>query len=68
VFLNDTLVAPIDDQLHGNQIAGNVTTRSVWLPPGRWHDAWSGQVTTVSGCGTSVNVTQPYERVFQRFL
>ena len=43
VFLNDTLVAPIDDQTNGNGIRGNVTTRAVWVPPGTWIDAWTGQ-------------------------
>ena len=63
VFLNDTLVAPIDDQLQGTKLADNVTTRSVWLPPGTWTDAWTGQQTTVHSCGTSLNVTVPYERI-----
>lgn len=63
VFLNDTLVAPIDDQLHGAKLAGNVTTRSVWLPPGQWENAWTGASVTASGCGTSVNVTVPYEQI-----
>ena len=39
IFLNDTFVAPIDDQIEGNAVRGNVTTRSVWMPPGEWYDA-----------------------------
>jgi len=54
LFLNDTLVAPIFDS------STNQTTRSVWIPPGTWHDAWNGSV--VVGPAT-LSVTQPYERV-----
>ena len=63
VFLNDTLVAPIDDQLHGTELAGNVTTRTVWLPPGQWENAWTGATVTANGCETSVNVSVPYEQI-----
>ena len=54
LFINDTLVAPIWDSTN------NVTSRYVWIPPGTWQDAWSGD--TVSG-PTNISVSQPYERV-----
>merc|ERR1719445_1162101 len=38
IFLEDVLVAPIYDT---NK---NVTSRSVWIPPGTWIDAWSGNL------------------------
>lgn len=40
IFINDTLVAPIYDS------TSNVTTRSVWVPPGDWADAWTGEMVT----------------------
>lgn len=54
LFLNDTLVAPIWDSLL------NVTSRTVWIPPGQWQDAWSGAV--VAGPQT-LTTAQPYERI-----
>ena len=54
VFLNDTLVAPIWDS------KVNATSRSVWIPPGEWYDAWNG--SAVRGPAT-LTVTQPYERI-----
>jgi len=53
LWLNDTLVAPIFDSSH------NETSRTVWIPPGDWHDFWTGAI--VSGPKT-VTATQPYER------
>lgn len=59
VFLNDTLVAPIwnDDRNHDGV---NASTRTVWIPPGQWTDAWSGK--SVSG-PKNVTVSQPVERI-----
>ena len=54
LFLNETLVAPIYDSTH------NLTTRPVWIPPGRWADAWNGSLVTGPA---SLSVTLPYERV-----
>ena len=48
------LVAPIYDTKQ------NLTTRSVWIPPGKWQDAWNG--STVTGPAT-LSVTLPFERV-----
>ena len=53
IFLNDTLVAPIYDS------TDNVTTRDVWVPPGKWMDVWNGSV--VEGPAT-LSVSLPYER------
>ena len=54
IHLRDTLVAPIWDS------TANSTSRSVWVPPGEWQDAWDGKVVV----GPSVIVaTQPYERL-----
>lgn len=53
IFLEDTLVAPIWET------AQNSTTRSVWVPPGDWEDAWDG--STVTGPKT-IDATQPYEK------
>jgi len=55
--LNDTLVAPIWDDHRGN--GSNSSTRSVWVPPGSWMDAWSGAI--IKGPKT-ISVTQPYEQ------
>ena len=63
VFLNDTLVAPIDDNLPGNKMGTNITTRSVWIPPGTWTDAWTGDTITATDCNKMVTVTVPYERM-----
>jgi len=54
IHLNDTLVAPIWDSTN------NMTTRSVWIPPGDWQDAWDGSVVT--GPQTTT-VTKPYEQI-----
>jgi hypothetical protein len=54
LHLNDTLVAPIWDS------SQSATTRSVWIPPGQWQDAWDG--SQVTGPKT-MSVTQPYERI-----
>jgi hypothetical protein len=53
IFLNDTLVAPIFDG------KDNITNRTVWIPPGRWQDVWSG--ATVVGPKVVLAV-QPWER------
>lgn len=53
VFLEDILVAPILNS------TTNLTSRNVWLPPGRWQDVWSGYVA--SGPIDMV-ATQPFER------
>ena len=53
VFLNDTLVAPLWYGDHGGH--GDLN-RTVWLPPGGWTDAWTGE--TVTGPKT-VNVFSP---------
>lgn len=47
-------MAPIWDS------TSNITSRSVWVPPGQWQDAWTGE--TVTGPQT-ITVSQPYERV-----
>lgn len=53
IFLNDTLVAPIWDT------STNVTSRTVWIPPGRWEDAWDGKTV----CGPRIiQATQPFEK------
>jgi len=52
IFLDSLLVAPLMDD--------HSTARSVWVPPGLWEDAWSGE--TISG-PTTINVTQPFDRV-----
>lgn len=54
LFLNDTLVAPIV-----NMVA-NVSTRTVWIPPGEWEDGWNGTVVTGPRLAT---VSQPYFRI-----
>ena len=54
LFLNDTLVAPITSSWR------NETTRTVWIPPGTWHDAYNG--SSIVGPAT-LAVTQPYERI-----
>jgi len=54
LFLNDTLVAPIFNS------SQNETARSVWIPPGDWQDAWSGNVVTGP---RNLTVMQPYERI-----
>ena len=54
IFLQDTLVAPVFNT------SQNLTSRSVWIPPGAWEDAWSGE--TIIG-PTTRSVEQPYERI-----
>jgi alpha-glucosidase (family GH31 glycosyl hydrolase) len=54
IHLNETLVAPIWDS------SSNLTSRSVWIPPGNWQDAWDG--STVTG-PKNITVSQPYERI-----
>ena len=54
LHLNETLIAPIWDS---NQ---NVTSRSVWIPPGIWEDGWSGE--RVTGPQT-MDVSQPYSKI-----
>ena len=54
LHLNETLIAPIWDS------SKSMTSRSVWIPPGQWQDAWDG--TQVTGPQT-MTVTQPYERI-----
>ena len=56
---SQTLVAPIwnADSSHDGV---NVTSRTVWIPPGQWTDAWTG--ASVSG-PKNVSVSQPVERI-----
>jgi alpha-glucosidase (family GH31 glycosyl hydrolase) len=54
IHLNETLVAPIWNS------ANNMTSRSVWIPPGNWQDAWGG--STVTGPRT-LTVSKPYEQI-----
>ena len=51
IFLNDTLVAPIWET------QTNLTTRSVWVPPGDWEDAWDG---STGACGYNRPCAQQY--------
>jgi len=53
IFLDDILVAPIFDSRN------NETSRSVWIPPGQWEDAWDGSIVTGP---KTITVTQPYEK------
>jgi len=53
IFLEDILVAPIWET------SSNRTSRDVWVPPGKWIDAWNGSV--VEG-PANLSATQPYER------
>lgn len=41
---DDILVAPIDPFAHGGKNGSWNCNRDVWLPPGSWHDAFSGAV------------------------
>jgi len=54
LFLDDFLVAPIFNTTH------NASSRTVWIPPGTWEDAYSGE--EVVGPRT-VEARQPYERI-----
>jgi len=53
IHLTDTLVAPIFDS------KANLTSRSVWVPPGDWQDVWDGSIVTGP---KTITATQPYER------
>lgn len=53
IFLDDVLVAPIFNS------TTNETSRSVWVPPGDWEDAWDGSVVTGP---KTITTKQPYER------
>jgi len=53
IFLNHTLVAPIYVNIT------NITSRSVWIPPGEWQDVWDGSI--IKG-PKIITATQPYER------
>eukprot|EP00039_Didymoeca_costata_P024413 m.10222 g.10222 ORF g.10222 m.10222 type:complete len:875 (-) comp4226_c0_seq1:67-2691(-) len=55
IFLNDTLVAPCI-----SVSAQNTTSRTVWIPPGQWTNAWNG--STVEG-PKNVTASQPFEQV-----
>ena len=59
IWLNDTLVAPIwnNDSAHDGV---NVSSRSVWVLPGTWTDAWTGEAVTGP---KNVTVSQPVERI-----
>lgn len=48
----DALVAPLGE---------TETTRSVFIPPGEWEDAWDG--STLSGPRTITNVTRPFAKI-----
>ena len=53
IHLQDTLIAPMFET------ATNITSRRLWVPPGEWQDAWTGNIVV----GPSVVVSsQPYER------
>lgn len=54
IHLNSTLVAPIWDSTN------NITSRSVWIPPGSWQDAWDGSIVTGP---KTISVSQPYEQI-----
>lgn len=43
LFLNDTLVAPL---WYGNHGGRGDLNRTVWIPPGGWTDAWTGETVT----------------------
>eukprot|EP00811_Abedinium_folium_P030410 NODE_4871_length_1836_cov_3.769456.p1 GENE.NODE_4871_length_1836_cov_3.769456~~NODE_4871_length_1836_cov_3.769456.p1 ORF type:complete len:331 (+),score=115.76 NODE_4871_length_1836_cov_3.769456:751-1743(+) len=53
VFVDALLIAPIWNS------SQNITSRSVWVPPGEWQHAWDGSVVTGP---KHVIDTQPYER------
>eukprot|EP00927_Polykrikos_kofoidii_P047963 TRINITY_DN42226_c0_g1_i1.p1 TRINITY_DN42226_c0_g1~~TRINITY_DN42226_c0_g1_i1.p1 ORF type:complete len:936 (-),score=72.86 TRINITY_DN42226_c0_g1_i1:113-2854(-) len=53
LFLDDILVAPIFDS--------TITSRSVWIPPGSWQDAWNPSVV-VTGPRT-LTASQPVDRI-----
>lgn len=53
IFLEDILFAPIFDS------KSNETSRTVWVPPGEWEDAWDGSIVTGP---KTITASQPYER------
>jgi len=59
---DDLLVAPFTSYSNGNgDDGGNGTqAREVWVPPGAWQDAWTGEVLTGPALVTS---TQPLARL-----
>ncbi|CAK0820859.1 unnamed protein product [Prorocentrum cordatum] len=54
IFLDDILVAPIFDS------SDNYTERDVWIPPGAWQDAWTGDVQYGPA---DLHVGQPQDRM-----
>ena len=54
MFLRDILVAPVWNT------SVNLTSRTVFLPPGTWEDGWSGESTTGP---QTISIEQPYERI-----
>jgi len=54
IHLKDTLVAPIYDT------GSNMASRSVWVPPGDWQDAWDGSVVTGP---KTITVSKPFEQI-----
>lgn len=53
---DDTLIAPFA----GGWSANGSASRSVWIPPGQWTDAWTGEVAT----GPQIMIShQPISRV-----
>eukprot|EP00935_MAST-01C_sp_MAST-1C-sp1_P000812 g812.t1 len=62
LFLNDTLVAPLYSDVPGGIAVKNISSRSVWIPPGKWQDAWSGESVDGGTAGKAITATQPFER------
>ena len=68
IHLNDTLVAPIWNADNGRSNE-NVSTRSVWVPPGTWQDACKSptlpgvavhdSVLSMCATGTGASMTGP---------
>lgn len=56
IHLNSTLVAPLDVE----PVDNISNSRSVWIPPGEWQDAWTGE--SVTGPRT-IHVMQPADRI-----
>ena len=56
IHLNATLVAPLDVE----PVDKIQNSRSVWVPPGQWQDAWTGEIVTGP---VTMNVSQPPERI-----
>lgn len=63
LFVNDTLVAPMIEWGKSSGDEDAPTTRTVWIPPGDWHDAWNGSTVSGGANGTTRTVTQPYDRL-----